>query len=604
MTDRPTGATGPTQPEVDDDAIAALVRSTVRDWTMPPQQLGRATWRERVREGSVGGRGRGRGPGGVGGRVARGWLRRVSTAAGAAAVLFVALALVAVYLTAPHRPSPSAGLGAQASPSSRSSGAASSPRSSKGAAPTPTPTPMPRLAAFGPPLPVTRLLLGSDAGFRSLDLRTGALSAPFTTDYADVVSTLPDGRILCICRVVQAVVDGGPAGRVTVVARTMSASGAVAREVRLGSYAGVHDATLSSQDQGDDAGESTTLSPDGSIAYIGWVVRATPVWHAGLDVVDVATGRLLQRVAVPDEPTSIQSIQSYAWAPEVALAPDGSSIVIRQGIVTGASLSAWNRWSAPLAGSRIGALTAFADGAGTAGDQCGDVVGEGYTAIDRYFVVCVSGQDLIARRVDLGGHPIGDSTLSGSMTSAQDYLVQTVVDQRAHALYAWDPGARRLARVDLATGTVATGSLPAGSASTDPLAGIGAAIGRWIAPSAAAKVLLQPGLALSPDGSRAYVLGLAGQGDQLFAEGSSGVWVFDTTSMAVVGHWAPTADFTSIAVSRDGSLVYAAGSTALAGGGGAASGSITVFGAATGDVRLIAGQLTDGYLWLEPALVP
>src|SRR5256885_14110349 len=128
-------------PEAPDDAgLAALVRGVGQDWTMPTQRLGQPTWRERV------GEGRRRAPG------ARRWARRFVAAAGAAAALFVALALVAVWLTVPRSsPQPTAAQGAHESPSTKTTQA------------TPSPTPAPAFALYGAPLPARSLILATDS---------------------------------------------------------------------------------------------------------------------------------------------------------------------------------------------------------------------------------------------------------------------------------------------------------------------------------------------------------------------------------------------------------------------------------------------------------
>ncbi len=143
---------------------------------------------------------------------------------------------------------------------------------------------------------------------------------------------------------------------------------------------------------------------------------------------------------------------------------------------------------------------------------------------------------------------------------------------------------------ELRTGTVGFGPL--------------AAVGRWLAPPAAAKVYLQPGLVLSPDGSRLYALGVASEAGGL--AGSTGVFAFDSASLAPLGNWSPTADFISIAVSHDGRFVYAAGAPGVdaAGQRSGSAASITVYDTADGSVRLMAGQLDHDDLSFTRAVLP
>jgi hypothetical protein len=103
---------------------------------------------------------------------------------------------------------------------------------------------------------------------------------------------------------------------------------------------------------------------------------------------------------------------------------------------------------------------------------------------------------------------------------------------------------------------------------------------------------------VSADGSRVYALGIGapnGSGDS----GSSGVYAFDGKSLAVIGHWTPTADFFSLALAPDGGSLYASGQAGVdtSGHSSADEASITVYDTADGSVRLIAGRLGSDSLF-------
>jgi DNA-binding beta-propeller fold protein YncE len=161
-----------------------------------------------------------------------------------------------------------------------------------------------------------------------------------------------------------------------------------------------------------------------------------------------------------------------------------------------------------------------------------------------------------------------------------------------------------LSRIDLATGDVtsatATAAIPAG----DGLAGLGRQIGRWLAPPTAAKSLVEPAIVVSPDGTRIYAIGVDARSGA-DAAGSRGIYVFDATSLAQVGHWPPKADLISLAISRDGRFVYAAGDSGRTAAGDTSQdeASITVYDAADGTVRLIAGRLGNDSLFFPGATV-
>ncbi len=137
----------------------------------------------------------------------------------------------------------------------------------------------------------------------------------------------------------------------------------------------------------------------------------------------------------------------------------------------------------------------------------------------------------------------------------------------------------------------------------DRLAGLGRQVGRLLAPTALAKVLIEPGVVAHQDTHRIFGLGVGGEDG---TGGSTGVYAFDTDTLAPVGHWAPTADFSSIAINGDGSSVYAASMGGVAADGSEFPGngaSVTVFDSAGGQVQVLAGKLgTGGILFTEPVL--
>ena len=111
---------------------------------------------------------------------------------------------------------------------------------------------------------------------------------------------------------------------------------------------------------------------------------------------------------------------------------------------------------------------------------------------------------------------------------------------------------------------------------------------------------------ISPDGSKVYAIGVATGASDREATGSTGVFVFDAATLASVDQWAPTADFVSLAVSANGRFVYAAGMPGVEASGRGNPGmqaSITVFDTATGEQRLIAGELGNDLLLFESLIL-
>ena len=98
------------------------------------------------------------------------------------------------------------------------------------------------------------------------------------------------------------------------------------------------------------------------------------------------------------------------------------------------------------------------------------------------------------------------------------------------SVFVWDPSTLAITRVDLATGstTIGHGTTGTAAAATGPLA----ALGGWLAPTAAAKSVLRGGVVVSPDGTRVYAIGVQATAGVGGPSGSSGVFAFDATTLA------------------------------------------------------------------------
>ena len=107
-----------------------------------------------------------------------------------------------------------------------------------------------------------------------------------------------------------------------------------------------------------------------------------------------------------------------------------------------------------------------------------------------------------------------------------------------------------------------------------------------------------PGLVLSPDGARLYAIGLGRGASQ--SGSSTGVWVFDVTTMELVDHWEAQALLNSIAISADGTFVYAIGNPGhdVQGNETPWPASLTVYDAATGEIQVVYGAIGAGN-WLS-----
>jgi hypothetical protein len=559
--------------ELEDEQLGALVRSVADDWRMPPQRLDQPTWRDKTAAGMT---------------RRRPWLARLAGPASAALVATVILALAAVWLTSP-RGEPST-VGQSPEPSSMPSASAG-----------PTATPLPALTRNGALPSVTQVLVRADGRFRLADLATGTLGDDALDAYTGPIQLVPraGGGWLCLCGKWTTFGINGSTG-MTMTLVPVDADGDAGEGTEIRSIEGELDPDIRADLQFTQVDAGITVAPDRKTAFFAWTARnGAEGWTAGVDVIDVASATVVESVPVQvgrpavgaDEPVSRS-------APNVEVSPAGDRILLG---------SFWfvedpnnpmpeqghDRWTAKLDGQTIGAIEPV-DPAPAA--DCGEM-DSGLVDAASYYLICSNGSgDLTVRRVGLDGSEAWRTLIPRGQG---EFIGGALVARSDDMLFIWDPVAAGLARVDLASGALTT-SEPATAAGTGPLdavAGLGQRLGRWIAPSALAKLLLDPGLVVSPDGSRVYAIGVTSSDPE--GSGSTGVFVFDAASLDRLGNWVPTADFTSIAISADNQYVYASGlGGANADGAPSRNGaSVTVFDASDGSVRLIAGRLGSAEIW-------
>jgi hypothetical protein len=572
--DRDRSIQGPTPP--DDEQLGALVRSIADDWRMPPQRLDQPTWRDRMDTRTK--------------RPRRGWIVRLVAPATAAVAGSVIIAFVAVWLTAP-RPdraivgaSPSASIG-RPSPASSSRPAAST---------------LPGLFQNGALPSPARVLVRAGDGYQIADLSSGKLSTVSIQGFSGptTVVSRPGGGWLCICADWTGMTSGGSPTGVDATLETIDATGAALSNTHLRAIKGEPDPAVSMTALFELADMRVSVSADGRYAFVGWTARQGAAgWTAGIDVVDVTAGSVIGSLPLPlAEPTAGAGAIVTRAAPRVDVAPSGRTILLSSfWFVEDSSPfppSGTDHWSAPLDGGTIGSLK---PAAATAEQSCGEL-DSGLIDSTMYYVVCwkPDGQ-LIVERNGVDGSPVDQTELPRIENRLEG---GSLVARSGDVLYLWDPVTPRIIRFDLHLATVDSATATAAVQSAGPLEAVAAAgrrLGRWLAPAASAKTMLDPALAVSPDGTRVYAIGIESISPD-GSGGSRGIYVFDARTLDPVGHWTPTADFASLAISPDGRFVYAAGlfGRDAAGNDSRDSGSITVYDTTDGSIRLIAGKL-GGY---------
>ena len=560
-----------------DAEIAELVHDAADGWTMPPIRLDAPAWRERVRS-----------PRARRAEAIRGWVTPFGRAATGAIALTVAAALVAVVITGPPNeagksPGPSDGATPGTSDAARSS-------------------PLPDLIKYGDvPSPSTFPVQVDPGSVALVDVSTGTIGRPLEgAFYGSRVQVRTDGYV-CLC-LSESGSDGGSPTNAAVTLVHYDLAGAVVSSKEVETFIGEADARDATEPQVDPLLPNVTtamgFSPGNRYGFVGWSFREGATWRSGMLAVELLTGEITDRIDLPEVSTGDGSTRRFVEAPQVISLP-GDDLVIGRTWVEATPQPSTPKYGAEAfrSGFRGGAFGTAAAVPGL--DGCGDRASfAGPLADGGTWVVCTRGAALETRlrRVAADGSVLPDTLVIGGPAIAGD---ASAINRDGTAVFAWDPWLATLTRIDTATGEKTTGQGITAVAETSPLS----AFGRWLAPAAAAKAFLLSSVILSPDGSRVYAIGVTEGVDGPENIGSAGVFVFDSTTLALLATYEPTADFDSLTIDPSGRFLYAAGMPRVDERGASLpdqGASITIFDTTDGSVRLIAGQLGPGMITFRP----
>jgi hypothetical protein len=464
--------------------------------------------------------------------------------------------------------------------------------------PPPSPSALPALRVFGEP--IQERLLVDAAGLRLLDLGTGTLGPVLAdTRWPSQLIRTASGFI-CVCVTTASLADGE---MVSLRAQVLDRSGRADRPKMIGSFRGYDDPALKPDEQGNSIAIGGAVSDDESTLFLGLAQRNRDSWRRSVLVVDLRTGAVGQRVELdrlllPKGEAS--SDPTFAFSPEIVLSPSGRRAVVSAEGSGAYGTQGVKRWRVSIAGTRLESLSPLRGGSGTLPASCS--IG-GYIDEETYYSLCGWGGDLRLIRARLDGSVLKEQSIEGMETPGG--FVAQVVDMSTKRLYLWNTSSRAVARLDLARGALdRLVTLPegkTGSRRVDLLGTLVARLSNWVAPAAMAKMLIEPALALSPDGTRLYALGMSIPESDPGRGRSTGVYVVDTESLSLLDRWAPTTDLMSLAVSPDGRYVYAAGMAGVDSSGQETSwpASLTAYDRETGVVRLIAGDLGTDWVILR-----
>ena len=215
-----------------------------------------------------------------------------------------------------------------------------------------------------------------------------------------------------------------------------------------------------------------TASPDGRYALVGWSERTATGWHAGVDVVDLAT---LQVVDRPGPCRRRLPVGRRPGPVVVALAPGRgyadrarhAALITEDWFVD--EPTADRRHPGQITGRRRSKLAMFGP-VSDAGRAWVGLATSGSAASSirsTYYVACISSRQrrgVIVERYDAAGGSI-DRPMSGSFTGFGAFAARP-----DHRLFLWDPQSHTLTSYDLQTGNHDTASrLPRRSANAGPL---------------------------------------------------------------------------------------------------------------------------------------
>ncbi len=544
--------------------------------------------------------------GGDAGRPARRgrWTRRI----GVALVAIAGLAIVAVGWFGPRidqRPSLDTSFFATPVPLSTPS-----PRSTPSSTGIPGPTDLPRLTRPAGSTISGTLIYLDEAAMRGVDLTSGAaIEGPPTGMGRDAVIADPnDSGWTCVC-FADGLVDGYALVDVRLV--QIGSDLATLGSTPIGHLVGPRPSADGSQVISTDV----DLSDDHRHGVLAWATRGTAGWKVTIEPLDVVGGNTgaaveLGTVAPPVpgpsvapsaaaliDPAFVQD--QYFDGPHVRVDPTGRVAfvwgTIQESRADGGTDLRAVAWRVALAADGSVGEARNAPELAATQPLCGTV---GFAAADRLAWLCPHFPDATSAEVtwtvgglDLEGRSIGEMRLADYTSCC---FTDPIFDTANGVIYLWAATDLVAARIDIhrLTGEVVRFDPAAQAAPGGPAEG-GTLPPVWRMPGSVSGRYGAGQIAGSADGSAIYALGFAPQvtSDRGMPP-SLGVFVIDRSTLALLRRWAPAADYTGIAVLRDG-LVYASGSPSVnfSGQTTPVQASVTIHRPADGAILLRVGQL-------------
>jgi len=368
---------------------------------------------------------------------------------------------------------------------------------------------------------------------------------------------LPDGSVICACLDIDV---AAPAGALLVTSFDQA-----------GHASGGRDIANWLPTDGRYGLADVVSDPDARSLIATTAIQAGTRWDLRVAVIPFDPDATIVSRTVPDidlsmvgDPPTLD-LHSY-------LSPDGRRLRItieRVGDDLNPVAGASRSWLVPLSGSALGPPTEIADPwADTSSQVCPQrawATATAFVQICRSTQADESGARATFLRVDAGN---GKTKEIGLTSLPSDDPEGWLVDGTDGIVYGWSATTHHLYRIDIGALTVRDRVL--GQGVGEPLDPAHDPIEASPPPTEARSVRWQPLMSASqptpspllgsPDGRLLYAAGFAWQaGVDSPGIASTGIWVFDAASMAVVGHWGAAANYQSLGLTPDARFVMGVG---------------------------------------------
>jgi hypothetical protein len=283
---------------------------------------------------------------------------------------------------------------------------------------------------------------------------------------------------------------------------------------------------------------------------VGLAVRRPPSWERSLLIVDVPTREVVQRIELDPVPAD-ERIE--ARAPRVQFSYDGLRALVSLTVISAGQVSDERHFAAFIHGQflQLEPVTGFGTKGATADGLCTETMPQ-LVGRETVFGIChdANWEPLFLRSVELKTGRILELDLEPVV---KGFWPMTLVD--GTTLFLWDPFSHRVARVNIPAARLDVAAvIQMPTAAQEPLDQFARWLSAWIAPSAMAKIMLEPALALSSDGRLLYVVAMSGDG--ITAPGhASTIHVLDAGSLALRDTWTVEPDVVSIGIAPDGESI-------------------------------------------------